>query len=132
MVEEAPAGVQTNEWLMQQMAAGKPLAPLVLLGVIDNCQSTLPTCAHLAVSLLSLMVTRHPAALMALMDAEPWAGAMHRYLGPVFDRIKLVPCIVEEVYGVGQLLNALPLLYHLGDVTPLQPPTPPLPLCPRA
>ena len=115
LVEEAPAGIKTKDWLMQQMVQGKVFAPHALLGVIDNCQATLPKCAHLAVSLLSLMVSRRPAALMATMDPEPWAKSMLRYLGDVFDRIKVVPCIVEEVYGVSQLVNCIPLLYHLGD-----------------
>ena len=115
LVVEAPAGVKTHEWLQGQMVAGRVFAPQALIGVVDNCQAVLPKCAHLAVSLLSLMVSRRPAALMATMDAEPWVASMQRYLGDVFDRIKVVPCLVEEVYGVGQLLNAIPLLYHLGD-----------------
>lgn len=114
LVVEAPAGAG-DDWFLQQMSVSRSFAPCALLAAIDSCTAILPKCAHLAVSLLSLLVSRRPAAMMAQMDAEPWAAALYRYLQPVFDRIKVIPCKVEEVYGVSQLIAVIPLLYHLSD-----------------
>jgi hypothetical protein len=117
LVEQAPAGITSTDWMMQQLQqGGKGLAPYALLGLIDNCQDMLPKCAHLAVSLLSMIAPRHPTALVATMDAEPLAASISGYLRDVFARITFVPCLVEEVYGVNQVLNTIPLLYHLGDL----------------
>jgi hypothetical protein len=75
----------------------------------------LPKCAHLAVSLRSMIAPRHPTAQIATMDAEPLAESISGYLQDVLARIRFTPCLVEEVYSVSQVLNIIPLLYHLGD-----------------
>jgi hypothetical protein len=115
LAPEPPAGAKTQEWCLQEMEAGRLMGVHSLVGVVDNCSSPLPKCAHAAVSLLGLLVARRPARVLCLMDPEPTTKALHNYLIPVFERIKIAPCMVEERFGTVNLINAVPLLYHLGD-----------------
>jgi hypothetical protein len=64
---------------------------------------------------MSLAVSRHPAVVLHLLEPAPTTKALWNYPEPVFNRIKVVPCMVEERYVVVQLLNCIPLLYYLGD-----------------
>ncbi len=101
--------------LMMNDAKGNYGTLHALLGLVESCTAPLPKCAHLAVTLISLAVSRRPAVVLHLLEPAPTTKALWNYLEPVFNRIKVVPCMVEERYGVVQLLNCIPLLYYLGD-----------------
>lgn len=115
MVPEAPAGIKTQDYVMQCLTQGIQCPIVSLLGLVDNCTVPFPKVAHLAVSLLSLAVSRRPAAVLCLLDPDPTCKSLYNYLMPVFQRVNEIPCMVEERFGTVQLLNSIPLLYHLGD-----------------
>lgn len=68
-------------------------------------------------SLLGLLIARRPVQVLGLLDPEPTTKILHNYLMPIFDRIKIAPCYVEERFGTVELLNAIPVLFHLADWT---------------
>ena len=53
--------------------------------------------------------------MLHLLEPAPTTKALWNYLEPVFNRIKVVPCMVEERFVVVQLLNCIPLLYYYSD-----------------
>lgn len=117
LVVEAPAGVSPSDWLMQSAARGESwllLLPLAL-GLLDNTSGKLPKAAHLAVAFMSQCVSRRPAAALFVLDSQPTVQALHHFLGGVFDIVTQNSCMVEVRFGVAQLLDAIPLLYHMGD-----------------
>ena len=117
LVPEMPAGVKTEVFLEKEMLASRTPAVHTLIGLVDNCSAPLPKCAHLAMSLLGLLIARRPVQVLGLLDPEPTTKILHNYLMPIFDRIKIAPCIVEERFGTVELLNAIPVLFHLADWT---------------
>ena len=116
LAPEAPKGVESHQaWIHEQMFAGRCFATTSLLGIIDHCQGPLPKFANVAASLLGLVISLRPATVMTAIDPEPLAQMLFRYLGAIFGRIKHTTCLVEQTFGVSELVNVIPLLYHLGD-----------------
>ena len=85
------------------------------VGLIDNCYRLYPRCAHLAVTLLSICVTKRPSEALAQIDPDPLLSSIYRYIGDMWPRVSNARCIVEEYYGITEVLNLIPLLFFLGD-----------------
>jgi hypothetical protein len=96
-----------------QLTLCTPLASLV--GLIDNCSQCYPKCAQNAVTLLSLVVSNRPSRCLSQLDPEFILPAMKNFFRTIFPRVSNAQCIVEEYFGITQILNAIPLLYYLGD-----------------
>lgn len=112
---EAPAGVSPARFIISEVQAGRNPLIVQLVGIVDNCHNAFPQCAHTAVALLSLIVARRPAASLCLLDPQPVIDSLYEYLGALSPRVMNAECIVEEHFGIIQLMNAAPLLYFLGD-----------------
>jgi hypothetical protein len=98
------------------VAPSSLITPLAsILGLIDNCSQCNPKCAHMAATLLSLIVSNRPSRCLSQLDPEFVIPAMYNYIAPIFPRISNAECLVEEYYGITQILNVIPLLYYLGD-----------------
>lgn len=78
----------------------------------------LPKLATKAMALLSLLVSRRPAAALSLLDPYAVEKAMFDSLRGIFYRTATAPCFVENRYGLAQLIDAVPLLYHMADWRP--------------
>jgi hypothetical protein len=100
-----PAGLERN---------ALPLLPL-LNGIIDNCTVKFPRCAHHAVSLFSIVLARRPSTSLSILDPIELVKAMNGYLRALAPRVSNADCKVEETFGSTELLNALPILFFIGD-----------------
>lgn len=76
---------------------------------------TLPKLSGMALALASLLVARRPAAALLFVNPSGVQGAMFNALGEIFLRVASSQCLVEMRFGLGQLQDAIPLLYHLCD-----------------
>lgn len=100
---------------VSRIASGRlPLLP-ILVGVLDNCTIVFPRCAHLSISLFSLILAKSPSTALSVLDPEPFIDALSSYMGNIFPRISNAPCRVEEYFGILELLNILPTLFYIGD-----------------
>ena len=115
LVLENPPNVSPGDFMMSRITSGQSTLLMSLVGVVDNCARALPNCAHAACSLLSLIVACRPAASLSMLDPESLVDAVYRYVADVFTRVNNAECVVEERFGLVQLLNLAPLLYFLGD-----------------
>jgi hypothetical protein len=115
LVPEVPAGVDIMRFAMDEFAAGRPPAIAMLVGAADNCAIPLPKCAHAAVSVVSIIVSRRPAAALRLLDPQPTCAMLAKYLDKILTQVCEVDCLVEERFGTVNLINCIPVLYHLGD-----------------
>lgn len=118
LAEEGPPGADPARLAVAAIMAGGLPSPLfTLVGVVDNCPNHFPKAAHLAIALLSLIVAARPAAAFAQLDADVLVAAIDGYLRKVARSINdaACQCTTETYYGVTFLLNAVPLLYLLGD-----------------
>ena len=116
LAPEAPKGAESHQaWVHEQMFAGKFQPTASLLGMIDHCQGPLPKVANAAASLLGMVLSLRPTAVMSALDPEPLSRMLYCSLNAIFGRIKHTTCLVEQTFGVSELVNVIPLLYHLGD-----------------
>ena len=111
-----PTDMSVPDYFVDRIKQGLPPHPVPLLvGAVDNCTSVFPKCAHSAVMLLSLLVSQRPANLFFLLDPKPVVAMASGYLRHVSTRVMNAECIVEEKFGITELLNIIPLLYYLAD-----------------
>jgi len=135
LVREKPAGISHIDWvlgirqtippcisvrysgLFRDMPPGNEttVLPVVLLGLIDNCSSPYPKLAMNGTSLLSMLLSRRPAAVISLLDPIQLSGALYKYLKTIFRLVSNAECIVEERFGIAAFINALPTLYLLSE-----------------
>lgn len=97
-----------------QAAAKETMPVCVMMRLVDMCCTALPKCAHVAVSLLSIVISLRPASALQNLEPRSTAKIIMQYLDTVGRRIDC-PCMVESRFGVAQLLTLVPVLYHLGD-----------------
>jgi len=88
---------------------------LGLVGLVDNCFRTFPRCAHLATTVISFCVTYSPSSSLSQLDPDSLLQALIEYVSDIAPRVCNADCIVEERFGITELLNTIPLLYFLGD-----------------
>jgi len=112
-----PSGVDPREWADTHLQRGDYLLalPMLLSDAVSSCARTLPKLASLSMALLSVIVSRRPEAALSTLKPAVVEVTTFNWLGEVFSRVARTDCPVEERFGMGQLQDALPLLYHLGD-----------------
>jgi hypothetical protein len=109
------ADIEGHMSSVDRITSGRhPLLPM-LVGVLDNCTIVFPRCAHLAISLFSLILAKCPSTALSVLDPEPFIEALYSYLLSVFPRINNAPCRVEEYFGIFELLNILPTFFYIGE-----------------
>eukprot|EP00600_Ochromonadales_sp_CCMP1393_P016729 CAMPEP_0175035680 /NCGR_PEP_ID=MMETSP0005-20121125/23359_1 /TAXON_ID=420556 /ORGANISM="Ochromonas sp., Strain CCMP1393" /LENGTH=501 /DNA_ID=CAMNT_0016296775 /DNA_START=968 /DNA_END=2473 /DNA_ORIENTATION=+ len=87
----------------------------VIIGLVDNCYRVFPVLAHKAAALLSIITARQPSKALPKLDADMLLAALYVYIGDIAKRVCNALCLVEEYFGITQLLNVLPLLYYMGE-----------------
>jgi hypothetical protein len=124
-----PDGIVTSELLEEMnrnpMAARRlhQLSPLALVGVLDNCSRPFPKLAGHAASLLSVLIARRPLKVLSMLDPRTTTTSLVTWLDSLFGRVRAhsEACRVELAFGAQQVLDLVPLLYHLGDWPQVRP-----------
>ena len=96
---------------------GSPVVPLVgLLDLMNQVDNELCARApHLAAAIISLCLTRRRVASYAAFNADDVMETILRYLQNVATRVFNNDCLVEERFGVVELINILPLLLYAAE-----------------
>ena len=116
-LEEPPAGVNPQDFLSSVMRRQEywRVPVRLLLDAVARFRRPLPKLSGMALALLSVLVSRRPAAALLFTKPAEVERTMFEALEDIFRRVATTPCVVESRYGMGHLQDALPLLYHMCD-----------------
>ena len=89
--------------LFPRIGLGREASPIHLFRLVSRCMP------------MSFALITQAAEVLGWLDPSPLSKALFSYFYEVSTLVCNPPCVVENWFGIADVLNALPLLYHLGN-----------------
>ena len=117
MLRQPPKGTELSDYLKSCISDRNnyPHTVQLLIQVIAHCRRAAPKVAKRAVATLSLVMMPSPGNVLTMITTpEALILVIERYMAELGSRCCQAECIVEEQFGLKELMDFTPLLYVAG------------------